>query len=83
MDSDCRSKFLFRPFCGRAGCAEAAASADIVDVLLVREEMNLLGGTMFALDGCKLPFNASKEWSGTIAEYFVSCPGLPNWGKEP
>ena len=38
------------------------------DVLLVCEEMNLLGGTMFALEGCKLPSNASKEWSGTIAE---------------
>ena len=38
------------------------------DVLLVCEEMNLLGGTMFALDGCKLPSNASKEWSGTVAE---------------
>jgi transposase len=38
------------------------------DVLLVCQEMNLLGGTLFALDGCKLPSNASKEWSGTIAE---------------
>jgi transposase len=38
------------------------------DVLLICEEMNRLGGTMFALDGCKLPSNASKEWSGTIAE---------------
>jgi len=38
------------------------------DVLLVCEELNLLGGTMFALDGCKLPANASKEWSGTLAE---------------
>ena len=38
------------------------------DVLLVCEEMNLLGGTMFALDGCKLPSNASKEWSGTFPE---------------
>ena len=38
------------------------------DVLLVCEEMNLLGGTMFALDGCKLSSNASKEWSGTLAE---------------
>ena len=38
------------------------------DVLLSCEEMNLLGGTMFALDGCKLPSNASKEWSGTLAE---------------
>ena len=42
------------------------------DVLLVCEEMNLLGGTMFALDGCKLPSNASKEWSGTLAS---SSPG--------
>jgi transposase len=38
------------------------------DVLLVCEEMHLLGGTMFALDGCKLPSNASKEWSGTFPE---------------
>jgi len=38
------------------------------DVLLVCEEMNLLGGTFFALDGVKLPSNASKEWSGTVAE---------------
>jgi transposase len=38
------------------------------DVLLVCEEMNLLDGTMFALDGCKLPSNASKEWSGTFPE---------------
>ena len=35
------------------------------DILLVCEEMGLLGGTAFALDGCKLPSNASKEWSGT------------------
>jgi len=34
------------------------------DVLLVCDEMNLLGGTFFALDGSKLPSNASKEWSG-------------------
>ena len=38
------------------------------DVLLVCEEMNLLGDTMFALDGCKLLSNASKEWSGTFPE---------------
>jgi hypothetical protein len=38
------------------------------DVLLVCEEMNLLGGTYFALDGVKLPSNASKEWSGTVDE---------------
>jgi transposase len=38
------------------------------DVLLVCEEEGLLGGTFFALDGCKLPSNASKEWSGTIGD---------------
>jgi transposase len=38
------------------------------DVLLVCEEENLLGGTFFALDGCKLPSNASKEWSGKISD---------------
>ena len=38
------------------------------DVLLVCQEMDLLGGTFFALDGLKLPSNASKEWSGTKSE---------------
>ena len=38
------------------------------DVLLVGEESGLLGGTFFALDGCKLPSNASKEWSGKISD---------------
>ena len=38
------------------------------DILLVCEQEGLLGGTVFALDGCKLPSNASKEWSGTIGD---------------
>jgi transposase/IS5 family transposase len=38
------------------------------DVLLVCEEEDLLGGTFFALDGCKLPSNASKQSSGTISD---------------
>jgi transposase len=38
------------------------------DVLLVCEEEGLLGGTFFALDGCKLASNASKEWSGSIGD---------------
>jgi hypothetical protein len=36
--------------------------------VLVCEEMNLLGGTEFSLDGCKLPSNASKRWSGTFSQ---------------
>jgi len=38
------------------------------DILLVCEQEHLLGGTFFALDGVKLPSNASKESSGTISE---------------
>jgi len=38
------------------------------DILLVCEQENLLGGTFFALDGCKLSSNASKRWSGTISD---------------
>ena len=38
------------------------------DVLLVCDEEGLLGGTFFALDGCKLPSNASRRWSGRISD---------------
>jgi len=38
------------------------------DVLLYCDELGLIGKEMFAIDGCKLPSNASKEWSGTKAE---------------
>jgi len=38
------------------------------DVLLVCDEERLLGGTFFALDGCRVPSNASKEWSGRISD---------------
>ena len=34
-------------------------------VLLICGRMGLLGREMFAIDGCKMPSNASKEWSGT------------------
>ena len=32
---------------------------------MVCDELKLIGGDMFAIDGCKLPGNASKSWSGT------------------
>jgi len=35
-------------------------------VLLKCSELKLITGEMFAIDGCKLPSNASKEWSGKI-----------------
>lgn len=39
------------------------------NVLLICDQMKLIGKDMFAIDGCKLPSNASKEWSGTKAEF--------------
>ncbi|MFC1603302.1 IS1182 family transposase [Pseudomonadota bacterium] len=45
---------------------------EIVDlfqqVLLVCDESGLIDRKMFAIDGCKLPSNASREWSGTHDE---------------
>jgi transposase len=38
------------------------------NVLLICEKLGLIGKEMFAVDGCKLGSNASKEWSGTKGE---------------
>jgi len=38
------------------------------NILLVCDELDLLGGTHFSLDGVKLSANVSKEWSGTFDE---------------
>jgi hypothetical protein len=37
-------------------------------VLLYASELGLIGKEHFAVDGCKLPSNASKQWSGTRRE---------------
>lgn len=36
-----------------------------LEVLLICDQQKLIGKEMFAIDGCKLPSNAAKEWSGT------------------
>ena len=50
----------------------SSSSAEIArifrNVLLVCDEAGLIGREMFAIDGVKLPRNASKEWSGTKEE---------------
>ncbi|MGC4066360.1 MAG: IS1182 family transposase [Polyangiaceae bacterium] len=38
------------------------------DVLLYASGLGLIGKEHFAVDGCKLPSNASKKWSGTHKE---------------
>ncbi|MBK8575891.1 MAG: transposase [Elusimicrobia bacterium] len=40
-----------------------------VDVLLYCDELGLIGREMFAIDGCKISSNASKEWSGTKEDF--------------
>lgn len=37
-------------------------------VLMVCDQEGLIGGHMFAIDGCKMPSNASRRWSGTKSE---------------
>ena len=37
-------------------------------VLMTCDALGLIGKQMFAVDGCKMPSNASKEWSGTKAD---------------
>jgi transposase len=39
------------------------------DVLLVCDEAGLIGREMFAVDGVKMPCNASKSWSGTREDF--------------
>jgi transposase len=39
------------------------------DILFVCNQEGLIGKDMFAIDGVKLPSNASKEWSGTRKDF--------------
>jgi len=47
---------------------QSEISSIFSNILLVCEELGLLGGTHFSLDGVKLSANVSKEWSGTLDE---------------
>jgi hypothetical protein len=47
--------------------ANSGAVRDLfTQVLLKCHELELITGEMFAIDGCKLPANVSKEWSGQL-----------------
>lgn len=37
-------------------------------ILLICHEQGLLGNELFAIDGCKMPSDAAKGWSGTFKE---------------
>jgi hypothetical protein len=49
--------------------SQAEAVKDLFAQVLVKcSALGLIGGELFAIDGCKLPSNAAKEWSGTLEE---------------
>lgn len=48
---------------------EEEISSLFLSILLICSEEGLIGKHMFAIDGCKLSANASKEWSGTRADF--------------
>ena len=79
LERACRENILFMALsCGQvpdhATIASFVSSMEneilsvFQTILLVCDEQGLLGGTCFAIDGVKLPTNASKELSGTFAE---------------
>jgi transposase len=79
IEQACRENVIFMALaCGQKPdhstiCAFVSSmKAEIMplfrDVLMVCEEEGLLGGSFFALDGLKLPSNASKEWSGKLSK---------------
>ena len=59
----------FTTIAGFIAGMQAEVSQIFRDVLLVCDEAGLIGREMFAVDGVKLPSNASKEWSGTREDY--------------
>lgn len=48
---------------------EEEAIEIFIKVLLFCDDLGLIGKEMFAVDGCKLPSNASKEMSGTFKDF--------------
>lgn len=79
LERACRDNIIFMALaCGQApdhttiarfvSCLHDYIAPLFRNVLMVCEKENLLGGTTFAIDGCKLPGNASKHWSGTVDE---------------
>ena len=53
-----------------------------VQLLMQCYELKLITGEMFAIDGCKLPSNASKEWSGTIEALIKKRIRLEKYAKK-
>jgi len=79
IERACRENVLFMALAGGEQPDHATIAAFItslkghimdifIHVLMICDEMKLLGGTHLSLDGLKLPSNASKEHSGTFKD---------------
>ena len=51
-------------------------------VLLICDQSGLIGKEHFAIDGCKLPSDAAKEWSGTHADLKRKSDKLKTMAKK-
>lgn len=80
IEALCRENIIFmaisadtRPHCTTVADFISNSADEIASlfkqVLLMCDELGLIGKDMFAIDGCKLPSNASKDWS-----LRASCP---------
>lgn len=80
LESACRHNVLFMAVCGGAtphfttraafvSTGGAALGRIFTQVLLVCDRQGLIGRQLFAIDGVKLPGNASKARSGTRKEF--------------
>ena len=79
IEDACKYHIIFKALSGDA-TPDHSTIADFVssmkdiilslftDILVLCDQLDLIGGKTFALDGCKLSSNAAKEWSGTFAE---------------
>lgn len=87
IERACRENIQFMALSGQAMPDHATIAAFISrspeairtvfqEVLLVCEEAGLIGREMFAIDGVKLPSNASKEWSGRYDELAAKADKL-------
>lgn len=87
IERACRENVQFMALSGEAKPDHATIAAFISrspeaiqavfgEVLLVCDEAGLIGRDLFAIDGVKLPSNASKEWSGRHDELAAKAKKL-------
>lgn len=59
----------FSTIAGFISSMEGEITPLFLNVLAICAEEGLIAGQMFAIDGCKISSNCSKEWSGTRADF--------------